>query len=159
MSAGVDNAYAVASPVGMSTGLVVDRILVVGWKAGRSTPEAVLFNVWIECQPAPGPLDLAVSLTEPRVALQRVVQERAAQLGDVGLAWQLGLPELIADLEHRWTISVGEPLTGGTAAHVARARTADGRDAVLKLAVPDPHFARQIRTLAAADTTSFPAPP
>ncbi|MHB8298027.1 MAG: hypothetical protein ACYDDW_05545, partial [Dermatophilaceae bacterium] len=47
------------------------------------------------------------------------VREKAAQLGDAGAAWLSGLPELIADLERRWSVTTGEPLTGGTAAYVA----------------------------------------
>ncbi|MHB8301059.1 MAG: hypothetical protein ACYDDW_21465, partial [Dermatophilaceae bacterium] len=42
------------------------------------------------------------------------VREKAAQLGDAGAAWLSGLPELIADLERRWSVTTGEPLTGGT---------------------------------------------
>ncbi len=94
-------------------------------------------------------------MTKRTVELNPVVRERAAQLGDIGTAWASALPDLIADLELRWAITIGEPLGGGTAAYVARARTADGEDAVVKLAVPDPEFARQIRTLAAAQGAGY----
>ncbi|MHB8274098.1 MAG: hypothetical protein ACYDC9_04945 [Dermatophilaceae bacterium] len=89
-------------------------------------------------------------MTKPEVVLQPVVREKAAQLGHAGAAWLSGLPELIADLERLWSVTTGEPLTGGTAAYVAPTRTANGRDAVVKLLVPDPAFAGQIQTLAAA---------
>lgn len=89
-------------------------------------------------------------MAKPEVVLPPVVHEKAAQLGDVGAAWLSGLPALIDDLERRWSITFGESLNGGTASYVARTRTADGRDAVVKLSVPDPAFTRQIRTLAAA---------
>jgi streptomycin 6-kinase len=89
-------------------------------------------------------------MAKPEVVLPPVVREKAAQLGDAGAAWLSGLPALIDDLERRWSVTIGEPLNGGTASYVARARTADGRDAVVKLSVPDPAFTRQIRTLAAA---------
>ena len=81
-----------------------------------------------------------------------VVRQRAGHLGAAGEAWLAGLGELVADLERRWSITVGEPIAGGSAAYVARARTADGRDAVLKLEPPDPdlHTAGQVRTLEAA---------
>ncbi|MFE0131984.1 hypothetical protein ACFWY6_10465 [Streptomyces sp. NPDC059037] len=45
----------------------------------------------------------------------------------------------------------GPPLAGGTTSYVARARTHDGRDAVLKLALPEGDFASQVRTLRLAD--------
>ena len=89
-------------------------------------------------------------MAKPQVVLSPVVRGRAAQLGAAGAVWLSGLPELIADLEQRWSVTIGQQLHGGTASYVARARTADGRDAVVKLAVPAPAFARQIRTLAAA---------
>ena len=89
-------------------------------------------------------------MTKPKVVLPPVVREKAAQLGDAGAVWLSGLPALIEDLERRWSVTIGEPLNGGTASYVARTRTADGTDAVIKLSVPDPAFTRQIRTLAAA---------
>jgi streptomycin 6-kinase len=89
-------------------------------------------------------------MPKPKVVVPLAVREKAAQLGDAGAAWLSDLPDLIADLERRWSITIGEPLNGGTAAYVARTRTADGNDAVVKLSLPDPAFARQIRTLAAA---------
>src|SRR5450759_2551407 len=89
-------------------------------------------------------------MSKSKVVLPPVVREKAAQLGDAGAAWLSRLPDLIDDLEQRWSITIGEPLHGGTASYVARTRTVDGRDAVVKLSVPDPAFTRQIRTLAAA---------
>lgn len=84
------------------------------------------------------------------IELQPMVKEKARQLGDRGKEWMTGLPALITALEREWSITVGEPLSGGSAAYVARARTADGRHAVLKLAIPDPEFASQVWTIAAA---------
>ena len=85
------------------------------------------------------------------IEVSPLVRQKAAQLGREGEEWLAGLPGLIADLERRWSISVGRPLGGGTTAFVARVRTADGRDAVLKLAIPEPGFAGQVRTIAAAE--------
>ncbi|MGC5331857.1 aminoglycoside phosphotransferase family protein [Micromonospora sp. DT62] len=82
--------------------------------------------------------------------VQPLVERRAHQLGDVGRRWLARLPTLIAELERRWHITVGAPLAGGTAAYVARARTADGRDAVLKLVLPDPDLTRQVPTMVEA---------
>lgn len=85
-----------------------------------------------------------------RVEVNEVVRQRAARLGDQGARWLDGLPELVEDLERRWAIVVGEPLAGGSASYVARARTADGRDAVLKVEIPGLVWARQAETLADA---------
>ncbi|MET3805958.1 streptomycin 6-kinase [Nakamurella sp. UYEF19] len=81
------------------------------------------------------------------IALPSVVRQRAESLGPAGIEWLRGLPTQVIDLERRWQLTVGELLTGGTAAYVARAVTAAGDDVVLKIAVPDPEFARQVRTL------------
>ena len=94
-------------------------------------------------------------MSDVRVPL--LVQQRVAQLGPAGAAWLAGLDGLVADLERRWSIRVGAPLSGGSASYVARARTADDRDVVLKLAPPDPdlHTAGQVRTLAAAQGAGY----
>lgn len=75
---------------------------------------------------------------------------KAAQLGDAGAAWRSGLPDLIDYLEGRWSITIGEPLNGGTASYVARTPAADPSEAVVKVSVPDLAFARQRQTLAVA---------
>jgi streptomycin 6-kinase len=45
---------------------------------------------------------------------------------------------------------VGQPLTGGTGSFVARARTAEAGDAILKIAIPEVGFADELRVLASA---------
>lgn len=75
------------------------------------------------------------------------VRQKLALLGEEGAAWLAGLPKTVADLERRWAITVEQPLAGGTAAFVARVRQADGRAAVLKVAIPDTGFPDQARTL------------
>ncbi len=82
--------------------------------------------------------------------MRAVVRRRLAHLGDEGEEWLAELPGLIADLERQWEIRVGTPLDGGTCSYVTHAQTADGRAAVLKLAIPEPGFASQVRTIAAA---------
>ncbi len=84
------------------------------------------------------------------IEVPAVVRRRAADLGAVGGRWLAGLGGLVADLEREWSITVGPALDGGSASYVARARTATGRDAVLKLALPDPAFADQVGTVARA---------
>ena len=64
--------------------------------------------------------------------------------------WVAELPRTIAALEDRWGITAGAALSGGTSAYVARATTAVGDPAVLKVSVPGVGFDREIRTLLAA---------
>lgn len=70
--------------------------------------------------------------------LSPLVRAKAESFGAPGLAWLDGLDDLIAEMEQQWSITVGQPISGGTSSYVAHARTADGQDAVLKLALP--HF-------------------
>jgi streptomycin 6-kinase len=83
-----------------------------------------------------------------------MVRAKAAQAGPSGERWLAGLAGLIADLEQQWSVTVLEPLSGGSASYVARVRQQDGSDAVLKLAIPgipeETKFAFQARTLEAA---------
>lgn len=86
--------------------------------------------------------------TSPQVLqLPLLVRQKAASLGTAGEAWLAGLPGLVAHLEKQWSLTVGQALTGGTAAFVARAQTADGGEAVLKVSLPDPHFHAQAQLL------------
>jgi streptomycin 6-kinase len=67
-----------------------------------------------------------------------------------GDRWVAALPATIAALAADWGITVGGALSGGTSAYVARAGTATGEPAVLKISVPGVGFDREIRTLLAA---------
>lgn len=84
------------------------------------------------------------------IRLQPLARKKVAHLGAAGAAWLTGLPDLVADLERQWSITVGRGLPGGSASWVARARTAAGHDAVVKVAVPGSDVASEVRTLAAA---------
>ena len=84
-----------------------------------------------------------------------LVRQKAASLGKEGEAWLAGLPELIAHLEQRWSVTVGEALSGGSAAFVARVQTADSGEAVLKVALPDPHFQAQAQVLERAQGRGY----
>jgi len=96
-----------------------------------------------------------------RVGVQRVLQiptwvrQKAASLGQEGEAWLARLPEVIAHLEEQWSLTAGEALSGGSSAFVARARTADGGEAVLKISLPDPHFRRQAQVLERAQGRGY----
>lgn len=89
-------------------------------------------------------------MTQRPTDLPALLRQRADRLGAEGRSWVASLPGLVADLERRWSITVGEPLSGGSASYVARARTADGVAVVLKVALPDKGFAEQVATLRAA---------
>ncbi|MGW6271527.1 aminoglycoside phosphotransferase family protein [Streptomyces sp. NPDC055060] len=86
-------------------------------------------------------------MTEPGVEVQPVVRQKARGLGAVGERWLTELPGLVRELERRWSIRVGAPLTGGTSSYVARATARGGRDVVLKIALPEADLAPQVRTL------------
>jgi streptomycin 6-kinase len=58
----------------------------------------------------------------------------AAGAGD----WLEQLPVVVASLEADWSIVVGRPYTGGSAAFVAEATRGDGAAAVLKVLMPAP---------------------
>lgn len=75
------------------------------------------------------------------------VRQKALKLGKEGEAWLAELPAVIAHLEARWSLTAGEALAGGTAAFVARAKTASGGEAVLKIALPDPLFHVQAQVI------------
>jgi streptomycin 6-kinase len=87
--------------------------------------------------------------------LPELVRQKAAGLGKEGEAWLVGLPEVIVQLEARWSMTVGEALPGGSAAFVARARMADGGEAVLKVALPEPGFQVQAQVLERAQGRGY----
>src|SRR5690242_3806392 len=75
------------------------------------------------------------------------VRQRVLHLGQRGERWLAELPEVIAQLERAWSITVGQALAGGTGSFVAPARTAEGGDAILKIAIPEVGFADELRAL------------
>ncbi len=86
------------------------------------------------------------------------VRRRALLQGDEGTAWLAGSEGLLRDVAADWQLSIDQSLPGGTAALVVAARTSEGRDAVLKLAVPgqDP-TSSELRVLLAARGRGYPA--
>jgi streptomycin 6-kinase len=84
------------------------------------------------------------------VDLPEAVRRTAESHGSVGEDWLAALPGIVGHLCDAWSLSVGEVLDGGTSAYVARVRTADGSDAVLKVALPARGFSAQVGTLAAS---------
>jgi streptomycin 6-kinase len=70
-----------------------------------------------------------------------------ASLGEAGTAWADALPARLGELAALWSLTLGRPRPGGSSSYVVGARTADGRDVVVKVALPDPGLAAQVKTL------------
>lgn len=67
--------------------------------------------------------------------LPDLVVSKAEAMGEPGVQWLLALPDCVRTLEQRWSMRTHEVLAGGSEALVLSA-TADGRDAVLKIGLP-----------------------
>jgi streptomycin 6-kinase len=67
--------------------------------------------------------------------------------GDRGVVWLDRLPDLIAEYERRWSITVGPPVDGLSYNYVAPAADRDGRALMLKLGVPNPELLTEIEAL------------
>jgi len=78
------------------------------------------------------------------------VRQRVLHLGQRGERWLVELPDIIAQLERAWSITVGQALAGGTGSYAAPARTAEGGEAILKIAIPEVGFADELRVLESA---------
>lgn len=65
------------------------------------------------------------------------VRQKAESLGSKGTRWLVNLDDLVGELEQKWQLTVGSCLSGGSEAYVAKARTMEGSEVVLKLALPE----------------------
>lgn len=74
--------------------------------------------------------------TTADLAIPGPVRGKAIAYGATG--WLAALPDLIADLEREWSITLGHVFPDSTEALVAEATQADGTPAVLKVCVPRP---------------------
>jgi streptomycin 6-kinase len=79
------------------------------------------------------------------------VRRRVLHLGTRGEQWLADLPGVIDFLERAWSITAGQALEGGTGSYVAEARTAEGGDAILKIAIPEVGFADELGVLTSAE--------
>jgi streptomycin 6-kinase len=70
------------------------------------------------------------------VVVPTAVRQKAAAQGAEGTRWLRGLGGAIAQLEHDWQVVVGATLSGGSESYVAAATTADGAQAIIKIAIP-----------------------
>ena len=86
------------------------------------------------------------------VRLQPLVRARVATLGDEGRVWVEALPALLDDLCRRWSLRLGRRLPGGSASYLTTVLRADGSEAVLKVALPEPEPVRVGQVAAALAT-------
>jgi streptomycin 6-kinase len=95
-------------------------------------------------------------MRDARIQVPDAARRKALALGEAGVAWLAGLDGLVRDLAGEWALWIGRTLPGGSEAVVAEARTADGQEAVLKIAIPglDP-TASELRTLLAAQGRGY----
>lgn len=82
------------------------------------------------------------------------VVKRAKSAGAAGEAWLADLDHMIAELEERWNISVGDSLRGGTHAFVACATGANGEQCVLKIDMPENLGGEFLNSIAALKTAN-----
>src|ERR1700687_760201 len=76
------------------------------------------------------------AMNDPALQVPDKVRRKATALGKAGVAWLAGPDDLVRALATEWDLSIGRPLSGGTEAFVVEAQTAEGEDAVLKIAIP-----------------------
>jgi len=92
----------------------------------------------------------------PALKISERTRRRALALGETGVTWLAGLDELVRDVAAEWGLSIDHVVAGGTESFAATVRTADGQDAVLKIAIPglDP-TAGELRTLLMAQGRGY----
>ena len=97
-------------------------------------------------------------MTSSAAAIARVVATARAQVGDHPALVPVldGLPELLADLVERWSLTLGEVYAEGLGVPVV-AVDADGTPAVLKIEQAGPGFTAQVATLEAGHGRGYAA--
>jgi streptomycin 6-kinase len=83
------------------------------------------------------------------------VRQKAEHRGEVGASWLRALPDIIEELESRWSFVAGSPFIGGTDGYVTRALGTDGTESVLKIAIPGAEFQDKVEVLVAADGRGY----
>lgn len=83
------------------------------------------------------PQPKTLPVTRRTVEVPEGVRRKALAQGADGRRWLDTLGDVVAELERDWQLSVGAAFTGGSGGYVAEAVTAEGMDAVLKVAIPD----------------------
>jgi streptomycin 6-kinase len=77
----------------------------------------------------------------------RLAVSLSALRGAAGVEWSRGLPAILADCEHRWSLTIGPPFEGVWYNYVAPARRADGTSVVVKVCYPDNDFVAEAEAL------------
>lgn len=90
-----------------------------------------------------------------RQRLPELTTRRATALGPRGVRWLGGLDRRVEVLQASWELRLGDVLKGGSESLVVRATTADGRDAVLKVGLPDAKIAEEAEVLRLADGKGY----
>lgn len=75
-------------------------------------------------------------MNSPEIKVSQALARKAQSLGAEGLEWLAKLPQLVTELARDWQLVVGDPFTGGSEGYVTEAKTLDGMDVVLKVAMP-----------------------
>jgi len=83
-----------------------------------------------------------VNLDLPPVFVKNVTQAFAPQ----GEKWLADLPNLLAEVAHRWDLTLGEPFLLSYN-YVCAVTRADGTPAVLKIGVPNRELTSEIKAL------------
>ena len=74
---------------------------------------------------------------DPPSVPETLVRSTVELRGEAGVEWLKGIPALVAQLEHRWSLETGPPFPEIWINWVAPASSADGASVVLKLSFPE----------------------
>jgi streptomycin 6-kinase len=91
-------------------------------------------------------------MTDIPPTVPRSLIENRSRVGAASIAWLAELPEIIATVSHRWSLTLGPPFPRLSYNYAAPVTLHDGTEAVLKLCPPDPEF-----TVAVTALCRFPA--
>ncbi len=86
------------------------------------------------------------------------VTARAQSLGSPGEQWLQSLPQIIAERENDWKITIGDAMSGGSHAFVAPATGANGEQYIVKIDIPDipeNDYMNEVRTLQMANGAGY----
>lgn len=98
-------------------------------------------------------------MTNPLLKISEPVRQKLTIMGEEGAEWLTGSESLVQKISQEWQIAVESSLAGGSEAYVARARTLEGTEVVLKIAMPEIQgntvFANEITALKLADGRGY----
>ena len=84
-----------------------------------------------------------------------LVLDKAMMMGAIGVKWLNNLDNVILNAEKRWNINVGDAISGGTHAFVAKVNDQNNSKMLIKISLPDGlgslDFKYQVNALLAAD--------